>query len=69
MARSGVRKITVHDGRRTCATLLVDLDVHPRQVMQILRHAEFSVTMEIYAKASSKATKDALKRLGDSLDG
>jgi integrase len=29
-AKAGVRKITVHDGRRTCATLLVDLDVHPR---------------------------------------
>ena len=28
-AKAGVRKITVHDGRRTCATLLVDLDVHP----------------------------------------
>jgi integrase len=26
-AKAGVRKITVHDGRRTCATLLVDLDV------------------------------------------
>ncbi len=66
--KAGIRKITVHDGRRTCATLLVDLDVHPRQVMQILRHAEFSVTMEIYAQSSSKATRDALKRLGESLD-
>ena len=27
---AGVRRITVHDARRTCATLLVDLDVHPR---------------------------------------
>jgi hypothetical protein len=36
--------------------------------MQILRHAEFSVTMEIYAQSSSKATRDALKRLGESLD-
>jgi hypothetical protein len=35
--------------------------------MQILRHAQFAVTMEIYAKASSTATKDALKRLGESL--
>jgi integrase len=68
IANAGIRKITVHDGRRTCATLLVDLDVHPRQVMQILRHAEFSVTMEIYAQSSSKATRDALKRLGESLD-
>ncbi|MGH3772230.1 MAG: helix-turn-helix domain-containing protein [Pseudonocardiaceae bacterium] len=28
-AAAGVRRITVHDARRTCATLLVDLDVHP----------------------------------------
>lgn len=68
VARAGVRKITVHDGRRTCATLLVDLEVHPRQVMRILRHAQFSVTMEIYAQASSKATRAALKRLGESLN-
>ena len=67
-AAAGVRQITVHDARRTCATLLVDLDVHPRIVMQILRHAQFDVTMEIYASASSAATREALKRLGASLD-
>jgi integrase len=66
---AGVRQITVHDARRTCATLLVDLDVHPRIVMQILRHAQFDVTMEVYASASSAATREALKRLGASLDG
>jgi integrase len=64
---AGVRRITVHDARRTCATLLVDLDVHPRVIMQILRHAQFSITMDVYAKASSKATREALKRLGDQL--
>jgi integrase len=68
-AKAGVRKITVHDGRRTCATLLVDLDVHPREVMQILRHAQIALTMEIYAQPSSKATRSALKRLGDRLSG
>jgi hypothetical protein len=46
-----------------------DLDVHPRIVMQILRHAQFDVTMEVYASASSAATWEALKRLGASLDG
>jgi integrase len=66
---AGVRKITVHDGRRTCVTLLVDLDMHPRKVMQILRHAQIAVTREIYAQASSKATRAALKRPGDSLHG
>jgi len=45
------------------------LDVHPRVAMQIFRHADFKVTMEIYMQMSSKQTLDALKRLGDSLDG
>jgi hypothetical protein len=49
--------------------LLIDLEVHPRVIMQILRHAQFAVTMEIYAQASSGATREALKRLGESLDG
>lgn len=66
--RAGVRRITVHDARRTCASLLADLDVHPRVAMEILRHADFSVTMEIYTKISSKQTQEALKRLGESLD-
>jgi integrase len=65
---AGVPQITVHDARRTCATLLADLDVHPRVAMQILRHAQFAVTMEIYTKVSSKQTREALKRLGESLD-
>lgn len=66
-AKAGVRRITVHDGRRSCGTLLADLDVHPRVAMQILRHTDFSLTMEIYTLASSAATRAALKRLGDSL--
>lgn len=62
--RANVRKITVHDARRTCGTLLADLDVHPRVAIQVLRHAEFSITMEIYMQVSSKATRDALTKLG-----
>jgi hypothetical protein len=36
--------------------------------MRILRHAQFSLTMEVYSEASSAATRDALKRLGEVLD-
>ena len=64
---AGVRRIKVHDARRTCASLLADLDVHPRHAMQILRHAKFSMTMEVYTEVSSKATRAALQRLGESL--
>jgi len=63
--RYGLRRITPHGARRTCASILADLDVHPRVAMEILRHADFKVTMEIYTKVSSKRTREALKRLGE----
>jgi len=67
IARAGVPRITVHDGRRTCGSLLADLDVHPRVAMAILRHAQFAITMEIYTEVSDAATRTDLKKLGDSL--
>ena len=35
----------------------------------LTRDADFAVTMEIYTKVSSKATREALRKLGESLDG
>jgi len=32
-AKAGVRRIRVHDTRRTCGSLLAALDVHPRVAM------------------------------------
>lgn len=66
-ATAGVRPLIVHEARWTCTTLLVDFDVHPRVIMRILRHADLAVTMEIYAQASSDSTREALRRLGESL--
>jgi hypothetical protein len=45
---SGVPGISVQ-ANNACATLLVDLDVHPRMIMRMLRHADQAVTMDIYA--------------------
>lgn len=67
--RAGVRLIRVHDTRKTCGTLLAALDVHPRVAMQILRHSQFAVTIEIYTQVPSEQTRNALKKLGASLDG
>jgi integrase len=60
-----VPRITVHGTRKTCASLLAALDVHPRVAMHILRHSKIAVTMEIYTEAPSEATRDALRKLGD----
>jgi integrase len=64
---AGLARHPVHDGRRSCGTLLADLDVHPRVAMQVLRHARFALTMEIYTMVSWEATQKALGRLGESL--
>jgi integrase len=66
-AKAGVRRITVHDMRHTCATLLAALEVHPRVAMRILRHAQIAVTMNVYTEASDAKTLQALKRLGRQL--
>jgi integrase len=63
--RAGVRRITVHDTRRTCGSLLAALDVHPRVAMAILRHSRIALTMEIYTQVPDKMTRDALSRLSD----
>lgn len=37
--------------------------------MRILRHAQFAITIEIYTEISSEATREGLKKLGESLEG
>lgn len=63
--RAGVPVIPVHSTRRTCASLLVVLDVHPRVAMAILRHSKIAVTMDIYSQVSAASTREALKKLGE----
>lgn len=67
--KAGVPRIRVHDTRHTCASLLAALDVHPRVAMRILRHAQISMTMEVYTEVPDEVTRAALKKLGDSLTG
>jgi len=66
--KAGVRYIKVHDTRRTCGSLLAALDVHPRTVMQILRHSKIAITMEIYTEVPEARTREALRALGSQLD-
>ena len=56
--------MTVYDARRTRATLLVDLEVHPRVFMRILRHADVSMTLEIYANACADGDPRSAAQVG-----
>ena len=66
-AKAGVPIIPVHATRRTCASLLVALDVHPRVAMAVLRHSRIAMTMEVYSQVSSQAAREALRQLGGQL--
>lgn len=64
---AGVPVVSVHSTRHVCASLLVELEVHPRVAMQVLRHSRIGVTMDIYSQVAAAGTRDALSRLGSLL--
>jgi integrase len=64
---AGVPVVSVHSTRLVCASLLVELEVHPRVAMQVLRHSRIGVTMDIYSQVAAVGTRDALSRLGSLL--
>lgn len=56
--------IRFHDLRHSCATLLISLGVHPRIVMETLRHSQISTTMNIYGHVIPQVNRDAMNQLG-----
>jgi integrase len=46
--RAKVRKVRFHDLRHSCASLLFELGVPLRMVMEILGHSQISTTSDIY---------------------
>ena len=65
--KAGVPVISVHSTRRTCASLLVAVNVHPRVAMAILRHSQIAVTMDIYSRVPSERIRQVLLQLGSAL--
>ena len=56
--------LRLHDLRHSCATILTAFGVHPRIVMEMLRHSEIGITMNTYAHVApllQRAAADALE--------
>ena len=60
---AGVRRIRVHDLRRTVATLLNKLGVPARDAQLILGHSRISLTQEIYTEVDKESRTVALSRM------
>jgi integrase len=61
--------IRFHDLRHSCATLLIAQGVHPRVVMEILRHSQISTTMNTYAHVLPRLQRDATTKIEELIDG
>ncbi|WP_354597469.1 site-specific integrase [Streptomyces sp. JL1001] len=68
LARSGVRRITLRVARKTCASLLAFLKVHPKVAQKILRHSEIKMTLDIYTQIVGDGEREAADMLSDLLE-
>ncbi len=67
LRRVNLPRIRFHDLRHTCATLLLQRDVHPKYVQELLGHANIAITLDTYSHVipgmgdrAARAMEDAL---------
>ncbi|HEY3232240.1 MAG TPA: site-specific integrase [Roseiflexaceae bacterium] len=65
LQRAELPDIRFHDLRHSCASLLIALGLHPRVVMETLRHTQISTTMNVYGHAIPEINRDAVNALAD----
>ncbi len=56
--------IRFHDLRHTCATLLLQAEVHPKVVQEMLGHSSIAITLDIYSHVVPSMQDEAAQRLG-----
>lgn len=66
--RAGLPPVRLHDLRHGCVTVLLDLGVPPRTVMEIVGHTTMEMTMTVYGHVSLDAMRSALDGFGELLD-
>jgi integrase len=64
-----VRRIRLHDGRHTAATLLLAEGVHPRVVMELLGHSAMRITTDTYSHVMPALAQQAAEKMGTALWG
>ena len=63
----GLRKVSPHDLRHTCATLLLSNGANVKETQTILGHADASTTLKFYVGTDLNALKNASDRLAQAL--
>lgn len=63
----GLREVSPHDLRHTCATLLLSSGANVKEAQTILGHADASTTLRFYVGTDMNALKNASDRLAQAL--
>ena len=63
LERAGVRKLSPHKARHTFGTLLDRAGVSPKQIQELMGHADYSTTANIYTHPELESLRKAVARL------
>lgn len=61
--RTGIEKITAHALRATFATRCIEQGIEPRTLQELLGHADFGLTMNLYGHVTDDTLESAMSRL------
>ncbi len=63
LKRHGLKRIRLHDLRHSIGSLMLANGESPRVVMEVLRHSQIAMTMNVYSHVMPAVTRDAMDRL------
>jgi len=67
LERAGLPRITFHDLRHTCASLLFQRNVHAKFVQELLGHASVAITLDTYSHMLPGMGGEAAKAIDEAL--
>ncbi len=67
LKRAGLPRITFHDLRHTCASLLFQRNFHPKFVQELLGHASVAITLDTYSHMLPGMGGEAADAMGEAL--
>ena len=59
LVRSGLEGLRFHDLRHTAATLLLERNIHPKIVSEMLGHSQISTTLDLYTHVMPALQREA----------
>lgn len=68
LAKAGLPDIRFHDLRHSAATILLEMNVHPKVVQERMGHSRISMTLDIYSHVLPSMQQEATDKLNDAFE-